>query len=101
MKDRVIRMMIGARDEAAVVVERRGNEQQRKERGRGKKEGGLWNIVERGKWRLIVLNRGVALGEWNTYLKKRARAREEFASMGKGFRRGTGFPFDSVGLRQP
>jgi hypothetical protein len=37
MKDRVIRMMIGARDEAAGMVG-----------GRGEKEGGLWNIVEQG-----------------------------------------------------
>jgi hypothetical protein len=39
MKDRVIRMMIRARDEAAGMVGKRGE-----------KEGGLWNITERGKW---------------------------------------------------
>jgi hypothetical protein len=55
MKDRVIRMMIGARDEAAGMVG-----------GRGKKEGGLWNITEQEKRRFIAWNRGVALGRWNT-----------------------------------
>jgi hypothetical protein len=54
MKDRVIRMMIGARDEAAGMVGKRGE-----------KEGGLWNIVERGIGRFIAWNRGVALGRWN------------------------------------
>jgi hypothetical protein len=54
MKDRVIRMMLGARDEAAGMVG-----------GRGEKEGGLWNIVERGKWWFIAWNRGVTLGKRN------------------------------------
>jgi hypothetical protein len=62
MKDRVIRMMIRARDEAAGMVG-----------GRGEKEGGLWNITERGKWRFIAWNRVVTPGRRNAYIKKRAR----------------------------
>jgi hypothetical protein len=34
--------------------------------GRGKEEGGLWNIAEREKLRFIAWNQGVALGRWNT-----------------------------------
>ena len=55
MKDRVICMMIGGvQIGGAQVVEGYGNEQRKERGGRGKSEGGSWNITERGKWQFTA-----------------------------------------------